>query len=68
MFYRYVAPPSLYKRDKFCMYFIRAFLADLENHKHHPKTQLRIAIVTGLPPLTVAFHCNIDLIMEMLNF
>ena len=52
--YRYVAQPSLYKRDEFCLRFLLAFFAKLK--KNHQNTDGYQVFFIRLSPLYVAFH------------
>ena len=71
--YRYVAQPSLYKRDEFCLRFLLASFAKLKikNSSKYPKIEIGTdgyqVFFIRLSPLTVAFHSKNDLRIEMLH-
>ena len=68
--YRYVARPSLYERNEFCLRFLIAYFAKSKIHYDTPNWRsclIHTRLFIRLSPLTVAFHSKNDLIIEMLH-
>ena len=69
--YRYVAQPSLYKRNEFCLSFLLIFFSKIKKSPKYPNIEIvtdcyRVFFIR-LSPFTVAFHSKNDLIIEIFH-